>query len=209
MSLFRDTNDNKETSRIEAFSDGVIAIAITLLVLDIKVPRGLPEGAALLGALVAQWPSYFAFATSFATIGIMWINHHRIFSQIKRVDQLLLVLNGLLLLCITFVPFPTALLAEYLGEPEQRTAALIYSGTFVVTAIVYNMLWRYASHNNRLLDRSSDPAEVASISRQYAFGPVLYLAAFVLAFWSATASLALNLLLAIFFAIPGRKRIHQ
>jgi uncharacterized membrane protein len=198
-------DETKETGRIEAFSDGVIAIAVTLLILDIKVPRDLPEGASLLAALLAQWPSYFAFATSFATIGIMWLNHHRVFNQIKRVDQMLLVLNGMLLLCITFVPFPTSLIAEYLGEPEQRTAALVYSGTFVVTAIVYNLLWRYASQNNRLLDHRSDPAEVAGISRQYAFGPLLYLAAFALAFWSATASLALNLLLAVFFAIPGRR----
>jgi uncharacterized membrane protein len=204
MTADLETDNTKETGRMEAFSDGVIAIAITLLVLDIKVPRELPESASLLSALLGQWPSYFAFATSFATIGIMWINHHRIFSQIKRSDQVLLVLNGLLLMCITFVPFPTALLAEYLGEPDQRTAALVYSGTFVVTAIIYNLLWRYASHNNRLLDQRSNPAEVRGISRQYAFGPLFYLAAFVLAFWSALASLALNLLLAVFFAIPKR-----
>ncbi|HEX5692276.1 MAG TPA: TMEM175 family protein [Roseiflexaceae bacterium] len=197
-------DETKETGRIEAFSDGVIAIAVTLLVLDIKVPRDIPEGVSLFSALLGQWPSYFAFFTSFATIGIMWMNHHRIFSQIKRADQLLLVLNGLLLLCITFVPFPTSLMAEYLGEPGQRTAALVYNGTFVVTALVYNLLWRYASHNNRLLDRSSNSAEIAGISRQYAFGPLIYLAAFALAFWSATASLALNLLLAVFFAIPRR-----
>jgi uncharacterized membrane protein len=205
MPLSQESHEVNETGRIEAFSDGVIAIAVTLLILDIKVPRELPEGASLLGALLALWPSYFAFATSFATIGIMWMNHHRIFGQIKRTDQMLLVLNGLLLLCITFVPFPTSLLAEYLGEPEQRTAALVYSGTFVVTALIYNLLWRYATYNNRLLDHRSDPAVVRAISRQYAFGPLFYLAAFVLAFFSATASLALNLLLAIFFAIPGRR----
>jgi uncharacterized membrane protein len=205
MSLSQESHEANETGRIEAFSDGVIAIAITLLILDIKIPRELPEGASLLDALLAQWPSYFAFATSFATIGIMWMNHHRIFTQIKRADQMLLVLNGLLLLCITVVPFPTSLLAEYLGEPEQRTAALVYSGTFVVTALIYNLLWRYAAYNNRLLDHRSDPAEVRGISRQYAFGPLIYLGAFILAFFSATASLALYLLLAIFFAIPNRR----
>ena len=206
MALSQEANQSKETGRVEAFSDGVIAIAITLLVLDIKVPRDLPEAASLLGALLAQWPSYFAFATSFATIGIMWINHHRMFSLIQRADQMLLVLNGLLLMCITFVPFPTSLLAEYLGEPEQRTAALVYSGTFVVTAIMFNLLWRYASYKNRLIDPRSDPAAVRGISGQYAFGPLLYLAAFILAFVSATASLALNMLLAVFFAIPGKRR---
>jgi uncharacterized membrane protein len=205
MALREESNEAKETGRVEAFSDGVIAIAITLLVLDMKVPRDLPEAASLLGALLAQWPSYFAFATSFATIGIMWINHHRMFSLIQRADQLLLVLNGLLLMCITVVPFPTSLLAEYLGESPERTAALVYSGTFFVTAIVFNVLWRYASHKNRLIDPRSDPAAVRGISRQYAFGPLVYLAAFILAFFSATASLALNLLLAVFFAIPGSR----
>ena len=200
----KELSEDKETGRIEAFSDGVYAIAITLLVLDIKVPHDLPESSRLIDALLAQWPTYFAFVTSFATIGIMWINHHRMFSQIKRADQLLLVLNGLLLLGVTFVPFPTALLAEYIGEPDQHVAAMVYSGTFVVIAIFFNLLWRYAAHKNRLLDARSDPHAVAAISRQYAFGPLLYLAAFGLALFSATASVALNLLLALFFALPGR-----
>jgi uncharacterized membrane protein len=205
MATEKAVSDEKETGRIEAFSDGVYAIAITLLVLDIKVPRDLPESDRLIEALIAQWPTYFAFVTSFATIGIMWINHHRMFNQIKRADQLLLVLNGLLLLGITFVPFPTSLLAEYIGEPDQRVAAQVYSGTFVIIAIFFNLLWRYASHKHRLLDARSDPVAVETISRQYAFGPLLYLAAFGLAFFSATGSLALNMLLAVFFALPGRR----
>jgi uncharacterized membrane protein len=205
MATSQETDEFKETGRIEAFSDGVIAIAITLLVLDIKVPRGLPETASLSGALLAEWPAYLAFATSFATIGIMWINHHRMFSLIKRADQWLLVLNSLLLMGITFLPFPTSLLAEYLGEAEQRTAALIYSGTFFVIAVLFNVLWRYASHNNRLLDPRSDARAVRSISRQYAFGPLFYLVAFAVALVSAAGSLAVNMLLALFFAIPGRR----
>ncbi|MFL5800940.1 MAG: TMEM175 family protein [Roseiflexaceae bacterium] len=205
MAITGEAEQSKETGRVEAFSDGVFAIAITLLVLDIKVPRDLPESTRLLDALLALWPAYFAFVTSFATIGIMWINHHRLFTLIKRSDQMLLVLNSLLLLGITFVPFPTALLSEYIGEPDQQIAALVYSGTFVLTAICFNLLWRYASHKNRLLDPRSDPLAVHAISRQYAFGPLLYLVAFGLAFVSGVASLALNLLLALFFALPARK----
>jgi uncharacterized membrane protein len=205
MAIADEAEQSKETGRVEAFSDGVFAIAITLLVLDIKVPRDLPESARLLDALLAQWPAYFAFVTSFATIGIMWINHHRLFTLIKRSDQMLLVLNSLLLLGITFVPFPTALLSEYIGEPDQQVAALVYSGTFVVTAICFNLLWRYASYKNRLLDPGSELLEVQAISRQYAFGPLLYLVAFGLAFVSGVASLALNLSLAVFFALPARK----
>lgn len=198
--------DEKETGRIEAFSDGVYAIAITLLVLDIKVPRELPESVRLGDALLHQWPAYLAFVTSFATIGIMWINHHRLFNLIKRADQVLLVLNSLLLLGVTFVPFPTALLAEYLGDHDQTVAAMIYSGTFLVIALVFNVLWRYASYHNRLIDRRSDPHAVEAISRQYAFGPLLYLATLALAWFSAPLSLAANMLLALFFALPGRSR---
>jgi uncharacterized membrane protein len=198
--------EEKETGRIEAFSDGVYAIAITLLVLDIKVPHDLPESQRLIDALLQQWPSYFAFLTSFATIGIMWINHHRLFSLIKRADQMLLVLNGLLLLGVTFVPFPTALLAEYLGGRDQVVAALVFSGTYFVIALFFNVLWRYASYHNRLIDRRSDPRAVEAISRQYAFGPLLYLVALVLAWVSVPVSLAVNLLLALFFALPGRAR---
>jgi uncharacterized membrane protein len=204
MLTSNETFAEKETGRIEAFSDGVFAIAITLLVLDIKVPRELPESARLIDALLAQWPAYFAFVPSFATIGIMWINHHRLFNLIKRSDQMLLVLNGLLLLGITFVPFPTALVAEYIGHPDERVAALVYNGTFVVTAILFNVLWHYAAYKNRLLDPRSDPRAVQSITRQYAFGPLIYLVAFGLAFFSATASLVMNMLLALSFAIPGR-----
>src|SRR5690349_429038 len=106
--------DEKETGRVEAFSDGVIAIAITLLVLDIKVPTGLGEEGGLLDALLRQWPVYLAFFNSFATIGVMWINHHRLFTQIKRIDHTLLLLNALLLMAISLVPFSSALLSEYL-----------------------------------------------------------------------------------------------
>src|SRR3954466_11846030 len=105
--------DEKETGRVEAFSDGVFAIAITLLVLDLKVPPDAGSNAELWAALVGQWPIYFAFLSSFLVILIMWINHHRLFTHIRRTDNVLMMLNGLLLLGITVVPFPTRLLAEY------------------------------------------------------------------------------------------------
>src|SRR5713226_10354308 len=127
-----------ETQRVESFSDGVFAIAITLLVLELKVP---PAGNSQLSTLlIRQWPSYVAFLASFAFIGIMWINHHRLFTLIRRSDHTLLVLNLLLLLGVTVVPFPTALLAAYLGHPEQRTAAIFYNSVFVVIAILFNVL---------------------------------------------------------------------
>lgn len=199
-------SDVKETGRTEAFSDGVIAIAITLLVLEIRVPH-LEEGQSLYEALKDIWPAYLAYIISFFTIGIMWINHHRLFRLIKRVDDVFLGLNILLLMMITFVNFPTSLLAEYLDNPaERRTAALVYSGTFVVTAIAFNGLWRYASYHNRLIDRQTDLAQVHAITQQYNYGPFMYLTAFLAAFVNVPLSLAISFGLAIFFALPGRAK---
>jgi uncharacterized membrane protein len=198
------TREEKETGRIEAFSDGVFAIALTLLILDIKVPRNLPPGVDLLTALTQQWSAYFAYALGFTTIAIMWINHHRLFSLIKRSNDKLMILNCLLLFVITFVPFPTALLSEYLGHPDERTATLVYCGTSIVIAICFNLVWRYAAYKNRLLDRSSDPKAIAAISRSYLYGPVVYLLAFTLAFVNVGLSLLLVFGLAIFFALPLR-----
>src|SRR5579872_4696775 len=167
----------KETGRVEAFSDGVFAIAITLLVLELHVPDRA-AGVPLTAALAGQWPSYLAFLTSFATIGIMWINHHRMFTLIRRSDHTLLVLNGLLLLAITAVPFPTGLVAAYLPYRDARTAVMVYCGTFTAIAVFFNGLWRYASSGHRLLDPSIDRRAASAITRAYAFGPPLYFARF-------------------------------
>ena len=197
--------DEKETGRLEAFSDGVFAVAITLLVLGIQPPPILLLDQALLGKLFDQWPVFLAFIASFATIGIMWINHHRLFTHIKRTDNMLLILNLLLLLVIVFIPFPTALVAQYLVRPGQHVAALIYTGTSVMLAIVFNLIWRYAAHENRLLDEKADRHAIQAITNQYRFGPLLYLITFGIAWLSAPTSIVLCLFLAIFFAIPGRK----
>ncbi|GAC1461848.1 MAG: TMEM175 family protein [Ktedonobacteraceae bacterium] len=200
--------DSKETGRIEAFSDGVFAVAITLLVLNIQVPPqdALPKDSDLLGVLASKWPIYLAFVTSFATIGIMWVNHHRLYTHIKRSDNTLLLLNLLLLLVIVFVPFPTALMAEYIVQHDQRVAAVLYSGTFLLMAVCFNVLWLYASHKNRLLESNANIQEVRAITGQYRLGPLFYIVTFALAFVFPLLSVALELLLAIFFAVPGRKR---
>jgi uncharacterized membrane protein len=189
-----------ETARVEAFSDGVFAIAITLLILEIKVP---PIGQDhLAAALLRQWPSYLAFLMSFIYIGVMWINHHRMFTHIRKSDDVLLVLNLLLLLGVSVVPYPTAVLAQYLGGTDQRTAAVFYNATFVVIALFFNFLWRYAIAR-RLLDRSVNTAYAENISRQYAVGPIVYLICLGLAWVNVRASITLNAALAIFFALPA------
>ncbi len=201
--------DDKDTGRLEAFSDGVIAVAITLLVLNINIsPFGpsnnLINDDALWHSFLNKWPLLAAFVTSFATIGIMWLNHHRLFKQIKHTDTGLLLINLLLLMIIVFIPVPTALLAEYITQPDYHAAALIYSGTFFLMACCFNLLWRYASYQGRLLGKDVDPRVVKAISQQYLFGPLLYIFAFGLAWWNTPVSIVFQFVLTLFFALPGR-----
>ena len=188
-----------ETARIESFSDGVFAIAITLLILEIQVPPQTPHGG-LRAALVNLWPSYLAFLASFMTIGVMWLNHHRLFTLINKRDDGLIAFNLLLLLGITWLPFPTALLAEHLTGPhvDQQTAALVYAGSFFVLAIVFNVMWRYAVHV-RIVE---DHLNVGAITRQYAVGPILYAILVGVAFFDAEWCLVLSALFALYFALP-------
>lgn len=196
----------KETQRVEAFSDGVFAIAITLLVLELHVPKHteIAEGG-LRAALSHEWPSYFAFLTSFLSILVMWFNHHKLFNYIRKVDSPLLYLNGFLLMIICAVPWPTALAAEFWGhgQENEKLTANIFCGLMVVLAIGFNALWRYATHNGRLLHPDIDLEEVDKITRTYIVGPIGYLMSFALSFWNATAGMAVCVALAVFFAFTG------
>lgn len=133
---------SNETARIEAFSDGVFAIAITLLTLEIVVrtPHEALGASRLASELVHLWPSYLAYFASFATIGVMWLNHHRLFTLIQKSDDGLAAWNLLLLLGVTWIPFPSALLASQLTAPGHRIAALIYAVSFFAIAIVFNLM---------------------------------------------------------------------
>jgi len=197
--------EESQTARVEAFSDGVFGIAMTLLVIEIKVP-GHEQVAAqgLAHALVALWPSYLAFLTSFATILVIWVHHHWVLAMITKNDHPFLYWNGLLLLFVTFVPFPTALLAEYLLHPEGRIAANLYTGTFLAISLAFDALWRHASARLLSADAKRDKrGEAAQITRQYRFGPPLYLGAFGVSFASEAWSVGLCLVLALFFALRG------
>ena len=202
--------EGKETGRLEAFSDGVFAVAITLLIFTLKTLQPDPQKT-LLSQIGEQWPAYLAYVTSFLTVLIMWVNHHALFKLISRTDQYFLLINGLLLMAITFVTYPTSLLANFIGgsHNDEQTAAIIYSATGILIAILYNALWFYAARNNRLLSKKADPALVHSISHQYRFGPLFYLLALVVAFVSVVASVAINLALALFFAFTGTSHVIQ
>jgi uncharacterized membrane protein len=141
--------DETGTTRMETFTDGVFAIAATLLVLEISIDSAHTHN--LGSALLHLWPSYLAYVTSFITIGIIWMNHHTCVETISRVDRPFLFLNLLLLMTVSFLPFPTRLVADYLQRPGEQTAVYAYAATFVVMAVVYNLWWRYASTGRRLI----------------------------------------------------------
>ena len=189
------------TSRIEAFSDGVFAIAITLLILEIKVPVHSTDLWHDLGKL---WPSYMALVVSFFTIGVIWVNHHRQFQLFVRADRTLMFLNLLLLLWVVFIPFPTSLVAEYFREgTQQDVATAVYSATFLAMGLSFLSMWTYAARA-RLLDDSVTPARLRMLTLRNMAGEVGYVVAIGLAFISPAASFALNAVVALYYVHPGR-----
>ena len=190
----------EDTRRVEAFSDGVFAIAITLLVLTFTVPT---KGAPLSHALAHQWPSYFAYVVSFLTVGIMWANHHNVMQQIGRVDRTFLLITVVFLMFVAFVPYPTRVVAEFIRTDDRRAAALFYGIAFTCTALSWAALWFYAALGNRLIAGDADPRVVSGITRSFLPGTLLYGGATLLAFVSATASLVLYAAIALFYALES------
>jgi uncharacterized membrane protein len=185
------------TTRLETFSDGVFAIAATLLVLEFSVDAA--SGPRLGSALLHLWPSYLAYATSFLTIGIIWINHLYCVVNLERADRVLMFLNLLLLLVVGFLPFPTKLVAQYLQKPGEQAAVLAYCATFVVMSIVYNIWWRYASYERRLIRDDVPDSAVRAISRAFNPGVPMYGVVFLIAFASPLASVILTFAIAAFY----------
>jgi uncharacterized membrane protein len=155
---------SRDTRRLEAFSDAVFAISITLLILEIKPP---PDDRHLLHGLLALWPSYLAYAVTFLFIGQVWANHHVMFDHIRAADRVVLLLNTLLLMIVAFLPFATSVLAGALRSGHgQRTAVIFYGIAFDVTALSFNAVWQYA-RRNRLFSEALDPAGATAISRRF------------------------------------------
>ena len=186
-------------NRLEAFSDGIFAFAATLLILNLMV-----SGVSLGSELLRIWSSYVAYAISFITIGIIWINHHAVMHQVGHVNRLFLMLNVLFLMLIAFIPFPTRLLALYVTDPTQaEPAALAYGVTLTLTAVFFNLLWRYAASGRRLLRENADDRTVEGISRSYLPGPFIYLAATAVALVSPRASALLYVGIAVFYVLES------
>ncbi|HEY1596013.1 MAG TPA: TMEM175 family protein [Thermoleophilaceae bacterium] len=188
------------TTRLETFSDGVIAIAATLLILDVHA-SGSPLGK----ALVHIWPSYLAYALSFTVIGIIWVNHHAVIGQLGQVDRRFLFINLFFLMVVAFIPFPTQLVAENIrhGGTDARDAVLAYGVTCTMMAVAYNVMWFYAIHERRLLKPDADPKVVASITSSFRPGIPIYFGATLLAFASPALSLSVFGALALFYVFEG------
>ncbi|WP_063763776.1 TMEM175 family protein [Actinoplanes subtropicus] len=194
-----DNDPVSDTGRTEAFSDGVLAIAITLLVLDLRVP--VSHGT-LARDLAHEWPAYAAYLTSFLIIGIIWVNHHGVFQLVGRVDRVTLFLNLLLLMTVVAIPFTTALMSEYLrdGGADARTAALVYSFVMLAMSMSFAALYTHVARHPALLADGVDPAGVrGSIVRFSAIGTVLYLTTMVVALFSAPLCLVAHFVIALYY----------
>ena len=192
--------NEREVGRVAAFSDGVFAVAITLLVLQINPPEdlgGLTQG------LIDLWPSYLAYVTSFVTIGSYWMHHHYVFGLLARVDWIFMGLNTVILLFVAFTPFPTAVLADSMASGEARvTATVFYAGAFCATSLVTNVAWRYAASRRRLIAAHVSDEELRITSGAYLLGPMGYLIAGAVAFVSPWAAIGICGVLVILFVLP-------
>ncbi len=194
-------------SRLEAFSDGVIAIAITLLVLEIHVP-GVHARGGLAHALGEEWPSYVSYATSFLTIGIIWVNHHLAIARLRSLNHGVLFLNLLLLLFIGLLPFTTALMAQYLRQSSgEGLAAAVYAGSFLAMSLAFLALQRYALRiRPDLVSSELSPQQRETIYKRSRAGVLPYVLATALAFVSPYLALAICMLLAAYYALPATAR---
>jgi uncharacterized membrane protein len=186
---------------LEAFSDGVFSIAATLLVLELHVPAD--EGGGLAAALLRLWPSYAVYAVSFLTIGIIWVNHHALFELLRKVDRPLLFLNLLLLLCVAAVPFPTAVLGQYLAsDADAHVAAAAYGLVMVVMGICFGAIWAYVTSDKRLLVEHVSLPSARATAPRFVAGLLFYLVGIALAALSAQLSLLVYALAALYYVFP-------
>lgn len=199
------TRNRRGPERLEAFSDGVFAIAITLLVLEIRVPEAevLADPGHLVAALGDLWPSYLGYALSFITVGIIWANHHNLIRLVTSVDHGLMLANLGLLLVVGFVPFPTALLAATLGTPSAQVGVLVYAATFTALAVAFNVLWYWLRRGEGVLRADVSARSIAAISRSYRLGPPGYAAAFVCALVNPTLGFAILIGLTAVYSLPS------
>ena len=192
---------------MEAFSDGVFAIAITLLILEIAVPAG--SGDDLLGALGDQWPSYLAYLVSFATIGAVWFAHSVITEYLDHADSVLVRLNLLLLLVVSFLPFPTKLLAEYVHESDaERVAVTVYGINLLLAMVMVSVTWRYAVREH-LVNPDLGDEDVRTLTKRLTPTLGVYVAMILIGLFLPLAAVIGYLVLALFILIPFSAIRHR
>jgi uncharacterized membrane protein len=195
-------------SRVEAFSDGVFAVAITLLVLQFAVPD--VQSGKLLPELLKQWPLLVTYIASFLTVGVIWVNHHTIFSGIKQADRTLQFINLILLLFVVLVPYPTQLLARYLQSyPNSSVAAAFYGIVMTGMGISFQALVAWALWHPNLLKPKVDAARIRSTLPRYSIGLFVYAASIGLAFLNAWLVVALYAFSAVYYAFNQLPWTHD
>jgi uncharacterized membrane protein len=184
-------------SRLEAFSDGVFAVAITLLVFNIVVPNA--SNGHLRQALLDEWPAFASYAVSFVTIGIIWVNHHGTLERIRLVDRPLLFINLFLLMTVAFLPFPTSLLSHYIESGDAKVAAFVYACTMTAMAVAFNAIWIYAIWRGLLdVDRIDMQKLHAAIPR-FGAGLLVYVVAIGFSQVSPKLDLALFAVVSLYY----------
>jgi uncharacterized membrane protein len=191
-----------KTNRLESFSDGVFAVAITLLVLEIHVPGGDN----LWHDLKDEWPSFASFFVSFWVIGIIWVNHHGVLDHLKRADRPVLYLNLLVLMTVVFIPFATALLAEHLKSgADEHVAAAVYSVALLAMGLAFGLLWTYITRHRTPLGVELSDEEIRRTSLTFLIGNPFYVVAVIVAFISPAAVLVINGAVAVYYMLVGMR----
>jgi uncharacterized membrane protein len=188
-----------DRGRLESFSDGVFAVAITLLALNLTIAG--PGHKSLLYQLGHHWPSFVAYVISFFTIGIIWVNHHTLIANIAVVNRTLLFLNLLLLLIIVAIPFVTATMAAYLtaSGTNGHIAAALYAGTFELMGLAFTGLLEWAMHEDERMHQPVPTVARNAVRTRFYLGQLPYLIAIGVAFASAPASVIITALVAIYY----------
>jgi uncharacterized membrane protein len=201
----------KETTRLEMFSDGVFAIAITLLILEIKVPHisSVHSNADLRHELARLWPSYFAFVLTFGFILVAWICHHALFNLIDKISPQFIYANGFLLLNIVFLPFPTATLAEYIVSESTQTAVVLYCFCFFITGISWNFLYHFALKPHPLVKEKTAIDALKTMQKNARYAIMVNAVLTVLALWLPIISLSINAVLWLFWIKESGKMLRQ
>ena len=198
------TDENESTARIEAFSDGIFGVAITLLAIDLKAP--ILESISdkhLVESILERWPEYLAVLSSFASVLLMWMSHHEVFKKVAKVDASLMLANGFLLLLIIGVPYPTSIMARYIMTSAGCYAGAFFAGYCVFVNLAFRILWQVVSHNRRLLKRNVPERTIATFTRTMSVGIPAYLVIFLVAFISPLGSVLLCNMMWIYWSVAS------